>query len=125
MKSVPLCLLALTLALHASAPPKPDETPTVHLAPQRVDKDRALKYKLQFEEGDQVRGNAAPLWIRAGLAARRVNYKWTNEEWEQMLLPLDKLPVKHFRRRARQARRRSTGRRRPPSAPTATGSGRR
>lgn len=97
MRYAPLCVFVLTIALQAAGPPKPDETPTIRLAPQKADRGRALKYELLPGELEQVRGNAAPIWVRAGLAARRVNYRWTNEEWEQMMLPLGKLPVKHFR----------------------------
>ncbi|MGL4553922.1 MAG: hypothetical protein ACRC33_22410 [Gemmataceae bacterium] len=88
-------MLTLLLALCAAGPPKPDEG--LVLAPARPSAERSLKYELTVDDLDLLPGNAAAYWIRAGMAARRVNYKWSNEEWEQMAGPLDKMPRQHFK----------------------------
>src|SRR5262249_45336665 len=54
----------------------------------------ALANRLLPDPLDQVDGNAGPLWISAGLAAREVRYKWTEKQWNWFGLrgtPLDKL----------------------------------
>jgi hypothetical protein len=80
---------------------KPQPAPVIKLAPQKVEKGgRALKYQLLPDPLDQVHGNAAPLWVRAGLAARGVTkkasdrqYNWTNAAE----VPLAKLPQDEVR----------------------------
>jgi hypothetical protein len=84
-------------------PARPEPTPVVHLAPQAGGHaPRALKYAFDFDPLDQLPGNAAPLWIRAALAARSVRHKWTEQQntWDSPTaggLTLDKLPKKEVR----------------------------
>jgi hypothetical protein len=88
-----LCLL---LALSAG-PATPTPIPEVRLAPQAARSKRALEYELLTPELDRVAGNAAPIWIRAGIAARRARYKWKDTDWEEMSLPPGKFSVKKFK----------------------------
>src|SRR5262249_46450227 len=62
---------------------------------------RALKYALEVDPLDHLPGNAAPLWIRAALAARSVRHKWTEKEYEWdgpgiSGMTLDRLPKKEM-----------------------------
>jgi hypothetical protein len=79
-------------------PPKQDPPPLVRLAAQAAKAPRsALAYRLLPDPLDQVDGNAAALWIRAGTAAREVRHKWTEAQWNwagPQRTPLDKLPQK-------------------------------
>jgi hypothetical protein len=85
-------------AKQVAAQPPQAGLPVVHLAPQAVKAPRsALAYRLLPDPLDQVDGNAAPLWIRAGIEARAVSHKWTPQEWNwsgPKGTPLDKLPRK-------------------------------
>jgi hypothetical protein len=91
-------MLALLLLLPAVGPSKPEPMPEVILAAQRATPERrALAYSFEVPELDRVPGNAAPIWLRAGLAARRVKYKWAEKDWDDMALPLGKFPVKKFK----------------------------
>src|SRR5262245_33361045 len=62
-------------------PPKPPPPPLLKLAPQAPDAPRALKYTLLPGRIDLTPGNAAPLWVRAGLTARAVRHKTTDKEY--------------------------------------------
>src|SRR5436190_13698186 len=67
----------------AAKPPPPPPVPVIKLALPGVVKDeRALKYTLLPDPLDRVSGNAAPLWIRAGLAAQGVRHKWTEKQYD-------------------------------------------
>ncbi len=74
MRNCLLCgALVLGSAVLASAdppvpPPEPAPVVTLTVKPGRP-KDRALRYTLLPDPLDQTRGNAAPLWIRAGESA--------------------------------------------------------
>src|SRR5437868_8254754 len=57
------------------------KVPVVKLAvPKEQKPGRALKYRLWPDPLDQVSGNAAPLWMRAGMAARLVKHPYKEEE---------------------------------------------
>lgn len=61
---------------------------------------RVLTYSLLIDDLDKVEGNAAPMWIRAGLSARGVPHKWTEaeEKWHSVeQTPLSKFPRKQVR----------------------------
>src|SRR5207248_2583921 len=81
-------LLAAALALATVSqvqPPAPAEDgPDVIRPAAQAAKPpyRALAWSLLPNPLDQVPGNAAPLWIRAGLAARGARYKWTERQWK-------------------------------------------
>src|SRR5262249_33680084 len=66
--------------------------PVVKLAPQAAaPASRALRYALLPPRADLRPGNAAPLWIRAGLMTRESTRK-INQEW--LPAPLKDLPQK-------------------------------
>jgi hypothetical protein len=105
------------------APPGPAwlaPTPVVKLAVQPVaNQGRALEYRLLPDPLELTPGNAAPLWLRAGQAARNVRRKITGKEYTWMdpgATPLKAFPRKEARallaeyaaalRRAEQAARR-------------------
>jgi hypothetical protein len=98
----PVLLMALLagglgLSTQAAAQPAgPALIPVVHLAPQASKPPaRALAHRLLPDPVDVVDGNAAPLWIRAGQAARDVRHKWTEKQWQWTHttgMPLNKLP---------------------------------
>jgi hypothetical protein len=86
------------------APPGPAwlaPTPVVKLAVQPVAKrGRALEYRLLPDPLDLTPGNAAPLWLRAGQAARNVRRKITGKEYTWMdpaATPLKAFPRKEAR----------------------------
>lgn len=83
----------------SGTPPVPEDGPKViRLAAQaRRLPLNVMAHSLLLDSADQVNGNAAPLWIRAGMAARSVRYKWTQAEWNWEspdTTPLTKLPRK-------------------------------
>jgi len=79
---------------------EPDTTPVpvVKLAPQSASPpSRALRYRLLPDRADLQHGNAAPMWLRAGLAAREVQ-KRLNDDWsDTAVVPLKDLPRKDVR----------------------------
>jgi hypothetical protein len=55
--------------------------PVLTLAAQAAKKPaRALAYRLLPDPNDATEGNAAPVWVRAYLAARSVQHKWTQRQ---------------------------------------------
>ncbi len=81
-----------------AAPPAP--VPVVRLAPSPVAKiERALRYRLQYDQADQTPGNAAPLWARAGQSVRQVPRKLGDQEfaWTGTDVALKDLPRKEVR----------------------------
>jgi hypothetical protein len=88
-------------AMPAAAQERPVDTtkvPVVRLAPQAARAHAsALAHSLLPDGLEQVEGNAALLWFRAGLAAREARFKWTDKQWNWLGpkgTPLNKLPVK-------------------------------
>src|SRR5262249_50754475 len=81
-------LLAAALALAAATqarPPAPaeDGPQAIRPAAQATKPPyRALAWSLLPNPLDQAPGNAAPLWVRAALAARSARYKWTPAQWK-------------------------------------------
>jgi hypothetical protein len=78
-----LTLLALLLggALLATAPPQaPDEQPQLIRPAKQAAKapGRVLEWSLLVDPLDQANLNAAPMWIRAGMAAQGARWKWTD-----------------------------------------------
>ncbi len=101
-------LVAAVLALAAGPGPgqppvevKPLPVPLLKLAPQAAGKaPRALRYQLLPGPLDLVPGNAAPLWVRAGQAARNSPHKTSDKEhaWGNAAeVKLDDLPRKQVR----------------------------
>jgi hypothetical protein len=100
MSAVPLVSLLLLVPPAAPADPvdpapKPPPVPVVKLAPQATGPaPRALRYHLLPAEAELQPGNGAPLWLRAGQAARdaskRFNYDW-------IAMPLKDLPKQEIR----------------------------
>jgi hypothetical protein len=92
-----LPLLALGLLVEASlaapeAPPSdkkdtaispaPQAPPVIRLAAQaKTAPSRALRYQLLPDPDDLTPANGAIQWLRAGMAARNVGYKWTEKQW--------------------------------------------
>lgn len=61
---------------------KESPIPVVKLAPQKTGPALpALKYRFLPDPRDQVPGNAAPFWWRAGVAARSVRIKYDAKHW--------------------------------------------
>src|SRR5262245_53914133 len=78
---------------NAAQPPQP--APVVRLAPQAGGPPPpALKYALLPDALDLGPGNAAPLWVRAADAARRVKRRMGDKEY-RWLSPAD-TPLKGF-----------------------------
>src|SRR5271166_1795608 len=80
-----------------TTPPTP-ALPLIKLAPQKTGVTvRALKYQLLPDPLDQTAGNAAPFWLRAGMAARGVKEKHDEKHWKWVdptETPLPELPRK-------------------------------
>ena len=78
-------LLAGAAAIGAAGPPAkaapPDEPKLVRLAPC-VRPARALQYRLLPGPDDRVSGNAATLWLRAGMNIHSVRHKMTDAEYD-------------------------------------------
>lgn len=93
-------LVTLAAADPQPAPPSPPP-PTVKLPVRStVPAGRALAHPLLPDELDRTTGNAAPLWMRAGNAARTSGHKWTDEQYKWSSteeMPLGKLPQKQVR----------------------------
>lgn len=91
-----LLTLVLLLVPTAMTQAQPPLGPTVlHITvprepPPRV---RALRYALLPPAVDVLPGNAAPQWLRAGLAASSATRKLTAEDWTAFDVPLAALPV--------------------------------
>ena len=98
---------SVTLFARGAGPPlkdgpartgKPGPTPVIHLAAQASKAPGSpLANRLLPDALDLVDGNAAPLWVRAGRAAREVRHKWTAQQWQWTHtngMPLKKLPRK-------------------------------
>ncbi len=64
----------------AAAPPAPGQVPVIRLAPC-TKPARALEYRLLPGPEDRVSGNAATLWLRAGMSVHGVRHKMTDEEY--------------------------------------------
>jgi hypothetical protein len=79
------------LLLMSSGPPTPEPVPEVQIAPSKPTLDPPFRWQLQVDELDQVAGNAAPYWIRAGLVIRRVNQKWEQVDFTKIS---PKMPAK-------------------------------
>src|SRR5262245_61458003 len=90
-----LALLAAAAAGGAAA----DQPTTVKLPVRAAaPPGRALAHPLLPDELDLTPGNAAPLWIRAGLAARNSGDRWSDERYAWSgETPLEKLPKKQVR----------------------------
>jgi hypothetical protein len=103
LRLLPFVALLLALAAHAADPPKKDPPPgptVIRLAPQAKAPRRALAYHLMPDPLEAVAGDAAQLWLRAGINVRAVRHKWTEEEWKwagPAGTPLNKLPVREIR----------------------------
>ncbi len=91
-----MLILLLAVAVAAAAAPAPPESPRViRLAPQSTAKQvGAFRYRLLPDPRDRTPGNAAPLWRLASDAFRDAEHKMTNQEWDWVGTPLDKLPRK-------------------------------
>jgi hypothetical protein len=72
--------------------------PLIKLAPQKTGRTMpALKYQFLPDLLDQTAGNAAPFWLRAGMAARGVKEKPSEKHWKWVNpteTPLTALPRK-------------------------------
>src|SRR4051794_25164239 len=103
-----------TTTRQTTAPPGADfataeKIPPAQRAPPQAGKPtRAISHRLWPDPLDQVPGNAAPLWLRAGLAARLANtgkQRWTEKEWKWLgssETALKDLPRKEVREFLRQ-----------------------
>jgi hypothetical protein len=84
-----------------AGPAGSEPTPVVKLAAQAgAQPGRALEYRLLPDPLDLTPGNAAPLWLRAGQAARNVRRKLTDKEEKWLSAaetPLQALPRKEVR----------------------------
>lgn len=78
-----------------------EEPQLIRLAPQSSKPvTRDLEWSLLPDPLDQVSGNAAPMWMRAGTAARAVRHKWTDAEYKWSNrddTPLKSLPRKEVK----------------------------
>ncbi len=96
MRSTSIVLLSC-LVLAANGRGQTPSVTVVRLAPQASKgPTRALQYALLPEPADQVPGNAAPLWLSAGLAARVVQTRMGETQWK-WLAP-EQTPLKTFPR---------------------------
>ncbi|HTU93151.1 MAG TPA: hypothetical protein VMF69_23935 [Gemmataceae bacterium] len=78
-----------------AAPAPPEGPRQIRLAPQSTAKQvGAFRYRLLPDPRDRTPGNAAPLWRLASDAFREAEHKMTNQEWDWVGIPLDKLPRK-------------------------------
>src|SRR5436309_3230893 len=94
-----LCVLLLASLMIVAGISQEPPIPVIRLALSKSEKSsRALKYVLLPDEADQVPGNAAPLWMRASLAARTVQTRMGEAQWK-WLTPED-TPLKAFPRKA-------------------------
>lgn len=95
--------LALLLAgvILVSAQEKAVEQPQIlRPAKQARAPSRALAWSLLVDSLDKVPGNAAPMWIRAGMAGQNVRHKWTEQEYRWNSpeeVSLKALPLKDVR----------------------------
>jgi hypothetical protein len=107
MRLLPVIVLLMGLAVLAcpagaqTEKAAPEAPRAIRLAPQAAAKPlRALQYRLLPEPGELVAGNAAPLWLRAGQAARNSPRKLTDKEnlWLGPAgIPLRELPRQEVR----------------------------
>jgi hypothetical protein len=83
---LPLCLSVAAVFGEEPPPDDPAKMPSIQvvkLAPQKPGATaRALKYHLLPDPLDQIAGNAAPFWLRAGIAARGVRTKLDEKQWK-------------------------------------------
>jgi tetratricopeptide (TPR) repeat protein len=83
----------------AAPPPLPGQPPVIRLA-HGAKPARALEYRLLPGPDDRVPGNAAPLWLRAGMAIHGARHKMTDAEYDWASsdkVPLKALPRKEVR----------------------------
>lgn len=87
------------LGVAAQQPPGTPPKPTARVihVPVPTEAPRpepALRYALFVQPYDLVSGNAAPQWVRIGMAAADATRRVTPQEWDwaSMDVPLDKLP---------------------------------
>lgn len=94
-RSVLVICLAATVCAAGAAPAPPEGPRQIRLAPQSTTKQvGAFRYRLLPDPRDREPGNAATLWRLASDAFRESEHKMTNQEWDWIGTPLDKLPRK-------------------------------
>jgi hypothetical protein len=75
--------IALLLVID-SGPPALDPVPEFPIVPSRQQPDPPFRWQLQYDELDQVPGNAAPYWVRAGMVIRRINQRWEQVDFTKI-----------------------------------------
>lgn len=70
------------------APPTAEPIPEIRLARSGTTSNPLLDWRLTYDEFEQINGNAAILWMRAGVVMRRIN-----QNWEQVHFGVVRQPI--------------------------------